>query len=213
MHEGIVRWSRKMSSGESANDPHSPLTIMGGSDLTPFKAKALPMAREFLKTSRKLTGPQLGAMSDDQIVALYLADGYRALWDDLFKGIYLPAHEALPELQAANHRVDNAKWGPLTFFVQMQPAVWSVMVTEARLDRRVAMLRVIEALRMDATHESHLPESLGQITEVPIPNDPVTGTPFDYRRDGPAAILAGAPSKQVGRTWDPSYRITLRPRS
>jgi hypothetical protein len=209
MHEGIVKWTRKVSPDESTESHHA-LKIMGGADLAAFKAKALPGARDFLKTSRRLADAQLAAMSEDQVVALYLAGGYRALWDDLFKGSYLSPREGLPELRAAEERVHAAKYGPLTFFVQMTPAVWSVVATEARLDRRVALLRVIEALRMDATHEGDLPKSLDQITEVPVPDDPVTGTPFDYRREGSAALLAGAPSRQVPRDWDPSYRITIR---
>jgi hypothetical protein len=209
MHERIVNWSRRLWSADSAGDANHPLKIMGGSDLTEFKAKVLPLGRDALKKSRKLTDAQLSAMSDDQIVALYLADGYRTIWDDLFKGSYLPACDALREISAAQERVHASKYTPLTFFVGLVPAVWGVVVAELQLDRRVAILRVIEALRMDAAHESALPESLTQITEVPVSDDPVTGKPFLYRRDGSAVLLSTGPSS-LPSNWDLSYRIMLR---
>ena len=53
-----------------------------------------------------------------------------------------------------------------------------MVASEVQLDRRVAILRVVEALRMDATHERAMTESLSQITEVPVPDDPATGKPI-----------------------------------
>ena len=84
-------------------------------------------------------------------------------------------------------------------------------MTDVRLDRRVAILRAIEAIRLySAARNGALPESLGQITEAPVPNDPVTETPFEYRRDESSALLSCSPSS-VPRTLDPAYRITIRP--
>ena len=141
MHEGIVKWSRNLSSENPADPLNHALKILGESDLAQFKAKALAGARESLKTSRKLTSQQLAAMSEDQIVALYLADGYRTLWDDLFKGSYLPPRVALAEIRAADNRLLAAKDGPLALFVRLTPAVEAVVMTDVRLDRRVAILR------------------------------------------------------------------------
>ena len=80
---------------------------------------------------------------------------------------------------------------------------------EARLDRRVAALRVVEAIRMHAaTHGGSLPESLDKITEVPVPFDPVTGQPFGYHLEGGRAkfpVRAGAWRRSTGsRTGSPS---------
>jgi hypothetical protein len=48
------------------------------------------------------------------------------------------------------------------------------------------------------------------VTVVPVPADPGSGKPFEYRRDGDTATLtsriAGEPLEQTGLR----YRITLR---
>ena len=78
------------------------------------------------------------------------------------------------------------------------------------LDRRVAALRVVEAIRLyAASHDGKLPEDLNQVTEVPVPDDPATGKPFEYRRDGAAAVLALPDAGMKGRPIPP-YRITIR---
>ena len=51
-------------------------------------------------------------MSDDQVVALYLAGRYHELWDDLFKAGYLPLREAIPQIAAAEKRLEAARSGP-----------------------------------------------------------------------------------------------------
>jgi hypothetical protein len=208
MHEGIVSWSRKLWTGDFANDAHHPLKIMGGTDLAGFKARVIPTARQAIATSHKLNGPQLDAMPADQIVALYLGEGYHAIWDELFKGSYLPGRDSLSELGAAEVRTHADKESPLTFFVQMQPAVRSIVISEVEIDRHVAILRVIEALRMHAVHASALPESLSEVTECSVPDDPATGKPFEYHRDGGAATLAGLRADMP--SWWASYRLTIR---
>ena len=56
-----------------------------------------------------------------------------------------------------------------------------------------------------------MPEvSCAPVTIVPVPNDPTTGKPFEYRRDGTTATLtsriAGEPLEVTGLR----YRVTLR---
>ena len=59
-----------------------------------------------------------------------------------------------------------------------------------RIDREVASLRVIEALRIYAArHDGRLPERLDDIDQVPVPNNPATGKPFVYRLEGTTGIL------------------------
>jgi hypothetical protein len=59
-----------------------------------------------------------------------------------------------------------------------------------RLDRHIAALQCIEALRLYAgAHDGKFPDKLGDVTEVKIPDDPVTKKPFSYNRTGSEAIL------------------------
>jgi hypothetical protein len=67
-----------------------------------------------------------------------------------------------------------------------------------RLDREVASLRVIEALRMyAASHDGRLPARLEDIDQIPVPDNPATGKPFAYRLEGATAILELPPSDRV----------------
>jgi hypothetical protein len=207
MHEGIVKWSRNLLSQEP--ETSSPMKPLAGWDLDRLKTESIAEAWDYVKASRKLTDPQRAAMSKDQIVALYLAGRYRELRDDLFKASYLPVGEALPQIKAAGERLHAAKSDPLALFVGIQPNIEAGLAAELRLDRRVAALRVIEAIRLHAAaHDGALPESLSQVTDVPVPDDPATGKPFEYHRDGSSATLSG-PQAGLPPPW-PSYRITIR---
>ena len=54
-----------------------------------------------------------------------------------------------------------------------------------RMDRRVAALRCVEAVRLyAAAHDGKLPPSLDEIKDVPVPRDPVDDKPFGYRLVG-----------------------------
>lgn len=206
MYEGIVKWNR-FNIQQGNKDPNPPELSAGG--LSQFKSQALPAAKEHMKRSRRLTDPQLAAMSEDEIVALYIADGYREIWDDWFKATYLSAREAFAEQAAAAKRLKAAKKSPFIVFANYVPGVYAFIKTELRIDRHVAILRVIEALRMHAAaHRDELPESLSRITEVPVPNDPATGEPFIYRAADSAAILHSLRVEPA--LWSLSYRITIR---
>jgi hypothetical protein len=204
MHARIVNWLGIYKGDDT-------LKSLATSDLARFKAACLPAARADLEAHRRRGDRPTAEMSDDQAIALYLARGYRDLWDDYFKAAYLPVRDAIRELEAAHKRLAAAKSGPLVLFVAMTPAIQSVMRSTLRVDRQVAILRVIEALRLHAaSHDGRLPESLGEITEVPVPDDPATGEPFIYRAADSAAILQALRADMPYPP--PSYRITIRRR-
>ena len=148
-------------------------------------------------------------MSDDQAIALYLVGRHRELNDEVFKTTYLPPRDALPQLAAAEKRLRPDESGPLALALMNLRAIESMHKATVWPDRQVAILRAIEAIRLyAAAHDGQLPETLDQITEVPVPEDPATGKPFLYRRAGAAAILHGP---QAGlRNPAPTYRLTIR---
>ncbi len=210
MHQGIVKWSRIYSGSNQADPPSDPnLKALSTWDLARLKAESLPPARAYLKASRALSDEQLAAMSDDQLVAMFIIDRYHELWDDLFKASYLPVLDAIPQLMAAEKRVHAPQSGPPALFVAITPAIRAVMTSRLKVDRHLAALRAIEALRLHAAaHGGKLPESLDQITEVPVPRDPATGEPFIYRAADDAAILHGVRAELPPPFL--SYRITIR---
>lgn len=76
------------------------------------------------------------------------------------------------------------------------------------------MLQIVEAIRHEtAIHEGKLPESLAAIDSVPIPNDPMTGTPFIYVQDNGIARLRTPDvqglDKSMQRSVSKSYTIRI----
>jgi len=78
---------------------------------------------------------------------------------------------------------------------------------QARLDQRIALLRHVEALRLHAAeHQGNLPDQLSEIT-VPLPNDPMSGKPFIYKRNEKSALLHGSAPR--GEEANPHFNIQV----
>jgi hypothetical protein len=93
------------------------------------------------------------------------------------------------------------------------PAVQNVVRARSRNDRKIALLRIIEALRLHAaTHDGKLPTSLADIKEVAIPMDPMTGNSFEYQvKDETATLRAPAPGKQAANAGNSLvYELRIR---
>lgn len=171
-------------------------------DLDAYKAAMLPQARDYLQAHH------LSATSDDQALAVAIIGLYRERTDDYSQLAYLPYPDADRLIGAVEQRNVAAKAGIGLPVVQVLPALQAALAAEARLARKVAALRVVEALRLHAAdHGGHLPESLDQVRAAPIPTDPFAGRPFDYRREGDAALLTGADPMSSARLI---YRISIR---
>jgi hypothetical protein len=67
--------------------------------------------------------------------------------------------------------------------------------SEAHLERRIAILRIIEALRLHLQTSSKLPETLAELKIVPIPADPWTDRAFDYEVSGDVVSLGNFKEK------------------
>jgi hypothetical protein len=171
-------------------------------DLAEFKVWVLPNAKAYLEARQDKDNSR----SDGEMILRYFGGSYRDLYDDMYKAGYLPFFEAEPIYDRGEKQLISAKKGPLRFFVEMIAAVQAVHRADARLDRKVAMLRAVEALRLHAGVTGRLPDSLDQVKVVPIPTDPYTGKPFRYEATGESAELASEIPGVFGQT----YRITLR---
>jgi len=77
-----------------------------------------------------------------------------------------------------------------------------------RLDRHVAALQCIEAMRLYAAKNGEFPDDLSNITDVAIPDDPAIEKPFMYHRTGSKAILE-APAPE-GATAKDAMRYKLK---
>ena len=94
---------------------------------------------------------------------------------------------------------------------KLLPAVYKVHFASTRTDRRINVLRTVEAIRLYAAAHGQLPSKLDDL-EVPVPTDPVTGKAFEYRLAGDKALLTG-PTPAGERPHESNtlrYEITLR---
>ena len=79
------------------------------------------------------------------------------------------------------------------------------------MDREIATLRCIEAIRMYAAdNNGKLPVSLDDIIQVPVPPvDPVTGKAFKYQLKGNTAIFESNAPKPTKEGDSIQYRLTI----
>jgi hypothetical protein len=87
---------------------------------------------------------------------------------------------------------------------------WSRLVAR-RLDNRVNALQAVEAIRhYAAAHDGQLPQALGDIKDIAVPNDLMSGKAFEYRRTATGAALQSAIPDGGNERDAVHYQIVLR---
>jgi len=162
--------------------------------LTARCVKGYPMAKRAL-VEQGMDPKRVEAMPVGRVIAVYTMRTYNELRDDIFKWFYLPYAQGYEGARHAEERLRKSRREgqeviPLASL--LLPAVSACRAATARCNREFALLRTLEALRIyGAAHDGHLPETLNDVTEVPVPEDPYTGRPFKYTLRGDAALLEG----------------------
>jgi hypothetical protein len=139
------------------------------------------------------------AMTPVQVAVLHSLLEYDAVLDEMLLWEKQPFWEQGDRQQALFlrvriDRVKDLKAPALPVAALFVPAALKVTFARVRTDRKIALLRTIEAIRFyAATHDGNLPPSLSAVTEVPLPLDPVTGKSFTYQLDGDVARMRAPP--------------------
>jgi hypothetical protein len=115
-------------------------------NLAEFREWVLPEAKAYVEARKG----KLAAGNDDEMILKFYGGSYRDLYDEVYKAGYLPFFEAEAIYDRGEKKLMSAKNGPLRFFAEMIAAVDAVHRAGAMLDRKVALLRVVEALRLHA---------------------------------------------------------------
>ncbi len=115
---------------------------------------------------------------------------------------------------SARHDKHDTLFGKflLTLFGEPSWDRFQVRGAQARIDRRIAMLRTVEALRLYAADNGgKLPAQLSDLA-VPVPDDPITGKPFTYKVENSTAELRGGPPKAfaTNSAFNLRYVITIK---
>jgi hypothetical protein len=206
LHERLVRIERELGEGMPDRDDEGRIP----EEIDPFRSKYLPEARTFFE-GRGGPFPD----SDAELIVRFLAERNRQILDDAFKFSYLPISEALPEYARSDAAEDAAMvfmpFLPMDSGDAVTASVQRLHLAPARLDRRVAELRVVEAIRLHASANGwRLPESLDAIEVVTVPVDPISGKPFVYRVEGESATLDAPETAMPVPSESLPYRITIR---
>ncbi len=138
-----------------------------------------------------------------QVALLHSLQQYDRLLDEMLKWRNFPYVEALKGFEQAERQLKEAKVKALSpsgdvpaipLAPLLLPAIQKVFAAHARINRRFAALRCVEAIRLyAAAHGGKLPARLEEIKEVPVPTDPYLGRPFVYRLGKDMATLEGPP--------------------
>jgi hypothetical protein len=155
---------------------------------------------------------RIETMSSAEVLLLYLSNYYHELRDEVFKAHYVPFSQSRAITTEADKRVSSAANTEAGRVVHaFLPAITKVRLAQVRLERKLELLRVIEALRMHAAaNGGRLPDKLDEVKVVPVPLDPGTGQPFEYQRDGATATLTSRIADQPLNTTGLRYRLTIR---
>jgi hypothetical protein len=175
--------------------------------------KLYPKAKAYLAGLGK-SPEQIEAMPPEQVVLIYSFDRFRHWQNHLFKwyGLaYWQAREGIERAETEFGRIrKEGDYGEGVPFTEIVPSFARACFILARADREIAALRCIEAIRMHAAaSDGKLPRRLEDITEVPIPIDPVTGKGFDYKVTGDTAVLEALAPKGALPGDGVRYKLTI----
>ncbi len=209
LHRRLVELAKTLS----AEEPKSPqmLAAMTTLPLEKLRQDLLDDAARFaLKLQKKTKSAR--KIGDDQAIVMLIVERCHALRDALFQNAYLPYPQMaarVPQVEAilAEARASD----PVSAVVAaIQPTLPPALRAQVLCDRRVAALRVIEALRLRLAATGQFPARLADLSEVPIPSDPATGQPFAYELSASKAILSAPALDGVAGTAM-RYELAVRP--
>jgi hypothetical protein len=203
--------------------PYKPDPARAEAEAKRLVEAAAPGARQAL-VAAGMPREQVEAMSPEQAAGTYWVREYHRTADEIWKAWPLPYPEGDAQVmrfwrELAPDR-SPARENPLIQSMvpsdgadtpnYREPSLWRGRYQFARTERHVALLRTIEAVRDYAgRHDGRPPERLEQVTELPIPTDPVTGKPFPYQFDGKTVVIEALapPGHSPGSGW--RYELTV----
>lgn len=170
-------------------------------------------AQSFLQ-DRRWSQERIKALPVAQAVLIYQVQQYLDIRDRAYCWLFLPYAEAHPHLVEGEQNMSKLFGGKGKFnvFMHFMPALYRIGHLQTRLDRDIAILRTVEALRLEAAHNGgQFPQALSDITRVPIPRDPLTNKPFVYTYSDPCHVRLEGTHHPEEIKKRPAFELTLKP--
>lgn len=160
--------------------------------VTAMISRSYPLAKREL-IAAGFEEARIEQMPVGQVVAIYARECYQHLMDESLKWMYVPFAEGRDRATAALEKLTQEGYlqqgngtlpsrDPLLINSRLSYASGNIREASNRQRYLIAALTVVEAIRMHAAENGgKLPESLAEITVVPVPLNPSTDKPFLYR--------------------------------
>jgi len=152
----------------------------------------LPEAQRYYIRTRNVTDDQAQSMEPFKLAAIYWYETACNLRDEAYAASSLPYPlmiRRMDILTAEEVRIRRDQ--PANLFMEFVGTYERAAETFCRLDRQIAALTDVEAIRSYAAANSGtLPDHLQDITDTPALDNPRTGKPFNYQVSNGMAILS-----------------------
>ena len=160
------------------------------------------------------------AMPVGQVVAIQSARAYRKVYQETMKWTLLPYWQSHRQMRASFADLQAQGFfgksgsmpGVIPIAAILLPAIEPATFAPVRLQREIAALQTIEALRMAAARTGgEFPQTLEELQSSPVPVDPLTGRLMEYQLDNGVAVLTlpppdGMPADSFGKR----YKLSLK---
>jgi hypothetical protein len=184
----------------------------------PFVLETLsfyPSAKRFL-IARGASAESVEAMPVAQVILIDFSRHFEEVRDNVYKwcfASYSQLPSCIPQANVASLNAGRNKANLFGLEAMLLPGIVPAMYASLGNERNITALQVLEALRIyAASHDGRLPKNLADITEVPVPQDPLNGKPFLYRCEGNKATLESPnlPGSSV-ENYYLRYEIEMQP--
>jgi hypothetical protein len=182
------------------NNPWYRLTMdMGaGADANPLQraiatAAAYPACYQFLVKHAGMKTSSIDMLDHTQVVLLAVRRAYEIERSEARRWFFVDDANVSKRSEEAQQDSDTRS-ETLGFANQITqlllPAFQPARVAQIRSNQNKRLLQTVESIRDHVSRHQSLPSTLNEL-HLPAPNDPVTGLPFGYQRNGDHAVLKG----------------------
>lgn len=165
-------------------------------------AASYPEARAFLLEHKIISQEAIDSYPTAQLFFLAMKHHLKLSTDDVFKWLHMPLHVGRQQLAELDTKLQDPNAPAFTRLSSIMASVSGIRSAQIRTLQRLGTIQAVEGLRMHASkHQNNLPDSLEDL-QYPIGNDPASGKPFQYTKEGNTATLSTTPSG--------NYQIVLK---
>jgi hypothetical protein len=195
---GVINFAREQSG-------QPPRTVRAALNASTRDVEAVRSARGRL-VQAGIKQEKIGKYPAMQVILLDQKQRYEVERDDRLKLLSVPVWQG--ECSTAGTKPAGGASSPLG---DLLPNIDKLRVEQAELERQLALLRHVEAIRMYAAlHDSRPPVRADELS-VPLPLDPLSGKPFTYSLEASTAHIRGGSPQESIKSAGPGihYSVTI----